>query len=355
MRDLADLTYVLPLKASGPADLELSQYVAWLGSLMDVVVVDGSPLPAFAANATRWRDPVRHLPVHSRSLNGKVAGVCDGVGAARTPWIVVADDDVRYDEAALRAIADLLARHDVVVPQNYFAPARWHTHWDTGRTLINRALRSDYAGTIALRREAFVSTRGYCGAVLFENLELIRTLLAHGFEVHHARDLFVARRPPSARHFAGQRIRQAYDSLAQPRRLAAELSVLPVVTLAVARRLFWPLGLAAVAVAAVAEAGRRRHDGRAVFPWYLPLLAPAWLAERSVCSWLALGCRLRGGVRYSGQRLIRAATPPAVLRHRALRRPAIRPVIGHAPPGRRTISSTEASPGMRSVAERLDG
>jgi len=306
MRDLADLTYVLPLKASGPADLELSQYVAWLGSLMDVVVVDGSPLPAFAANATRWRDPVRHLPVHSRSLNGKVAGVCDGVGAARTPWIVVADDDVRYDEAALRAIADLLARHDVVVPQNYFAPARWHTHWDTGRTLINRALRSDYAGTIALRREAFVSTRGYCGAVLFENLELIRTLLAHGFEVHHARDLFVARRPPSARHFAGQRIRQAYDSLAQPARLFVELSLLPLLGIGV-NRSRWVAPAAALAAMTVAEVGRRRDGGRRVFSWLATVSAPLWVAERAVCSWFALGSFLRGGVRYAGRRLRIAA------------------------------------------------
>jgi hypothetical protein len=306
MRDLEGLTYVLPLKASSPADPELSQYVAWLGSLMDVVVVDGSPRPAFAANATRWRDPVRHLPVHSRSLNGKVAGVCDGVGAARTPWIVVADDDVRYDEAALRAIADLLSRHDVVVPQNYFAPARWHTHWDTGRTLINRALGSDYAGTIALRREAFVSIRGYCGAVLFENLELIRTLLAHGFEVHHARDLFVARRPPSARHFAGQRVRQAYDSLAQPARLAVELSLLPLLGIGVTRSR-WVAPAAALAAMTVAEVGRRRDGGRRVFSWLATVSAPLWVAERAVCSWLALGSFLRGGVRYAGRRLRIAA------------------------------------------------
>ncbi|MDX6366064.1 MAG: hypothetical protein QOK30_1140 [Nocardioidaceae bacterium] len=304
--DFADLTYVLPLKASAPADPELTQYVAWLGSLMDVIVVDGSPRPAFSVNATRWRDPVRHLPVPSRSLNGKVAGVCDGVSAARTRWIVVADDDVRYDESALRAVADLLARHDVVVPQNYFAPARWHTQWDTGRTLINRALGSDYAGTIAMRREAFVSTRGYCGAVLFENLELIRTLLAHGFGVHHGRDVFVARRPPSVRHFAGQRVRQAYDSLAQPARLAAELALLPVLAIGVSRsRSFAPA--AALAAVAVAEVGRRRDGGRRVFSCLATVSAPLWIAERAVCSWLALGSFLRGGVRYAGRRLRTAA------------------------------------------------
>jgi hypothetical protein len=304
--DLADLTYVLPLKAPSPADPELSHYIAWLGSLMDVVVVDGSPRPAFTVNATQWRDPVRHLPVRSRSLNGKVAGVCDGVAAARTPSIIVADDDVRYDEAALHAAADLLASHDVVVPQNYFAPARWHTHWDTGRTLINRALGSDYAGTIALRRDAFLSTRGYCGAVLFENLELIRTLLAHGYEVHHARDLFVARRPPSVGHFTGQRVRQAYDSLAQPARLAVELSLLPLLGIGVSRSR-WVAPAAAMAAVTIAEVGRRRDGGRRVFSWQASVSAPLWVTERAVCSWLALGSFLRGGVRYAGRRLRTAA------------------------------------------------
>ncbi|MDX6319393.1 MAG: hypothetical protein QOD35_2793 [Nocardioidaceae bacterium] len=304
--DFADLTYVLPLKASSPADPELSRYVAWLGSLMDVIVVDGSPRAAFSVNATQWRDPVRHLPVRSRSLNGKVAGVCDGVSAARTPWIVVADDDVRYDQSALRGVADLLARHDVVVPQNYFSPPRWHTHWDTGRTLVNRALGSDYAGTIAVRREAFMATRGYCGAVLFENLELIRTLLAHGFEVHHARDVFVARRPPSVRHFAGQRVRQAYDSLAQPARLAAELALLPLLGIGVLRSR-WVAPAAAFAAMTVAEVGRRRDGGRRAFPWLASVFAPLWVAERAICSWLALGSFLRGGVRYAGRRLRTAA------------------------------------------------
>jgi hypothetical protein len=307
-----DLTYVLPLKASSPVDSEMSQYVTWLGSLMDVIVVDGSPAPVFAANSTRWQPPVRHIAVQSRTLNGKVAGVCDGVVAARTPSVVVADDDVRYDEAALRAVAELLGRHDVVVPQNYFAPARWHTHWDTGRTLINRAFRSDFAGTIAVRREAFLATRGYCGAVLFENLELIRTLLAHGFQVHHARDVFVARRPPSVRHFAGQRVRQAYDSLAQPARLAAELALLPLLAIGASRSRRWAPA-AAVAIMAVAEAGRRRDGGSTVFSWLGTAYAPVWVAERAVCSWLAIGSFLRGGVRYGGRRLATAAHPRSSL------------------------------------------
>jgi hypothetical protein len=300
------LTYVLPLKAAAPADADLSSYLAWLSTVMDVVVVDGSPPAVFAANDARWGRRVCHLPVRSTAPNGKVAGVCDGVSAARTELVIVADDDVRYDEHALGTVAALLLHHDVVVPQNYFVPGRWHTHWDTGRTLINRALADDFAGTVALRRNAFLATRGYCGAVLFENLEMLRTLDAHGFPVHHAREVFVARRPPSVRHFAGQRVRQAYDSFAQPRRLTAELALLPLFVAGVARtRAVAPA--AALAVMAVAEAGRRRDGGRRVFSSLAVLLAPLWVAERAVCSWLALGCLLRGGVRYAGRRLRTAA------------------------------------------------
>jgi hypothetical protein len=132
-------------------------------------------------------------------------------------------------------------------------------------------------------------------------------------------DLFVARRPPEARHFLKQRVRQAYDDFAQPRRLAAELALLPAVTVAAflpagARRKVF-LGLAAAAVA-VAETGRRRHSGRAVFPLRAVWFAPLWAMERAVCIWCALAFRLAGGVPYAGARLKTAAHPEVELRHR---------------------------------------
>jgi hypothetical protein len=54
-----------------------------------------------------------------------------------------------------------------------------------------------------------------------------------------------------------------------------------------------------------------------VFPFTAALLAPAWVLERAVCIWLALGSRLlRGGVRYRDGVLKHAATPPCLLRRR---------------------------------------
>jgi hypothetical protein len=206
----------------------------------------------------------------------------------------------------------------VVRPQNYFEPLPWHAQWDTARTLINRAWSADFPGTLALRRNALLATDGYA-PVLFENLELIRTITAAGGRGKVIPDLFVARRPPTARHFLKQRIRQAYDDFAQPRRLAAELALLPAIVAAARlparhRRTVF-LGLASAPVLA-AETERRRHNGTAVFPFRAVLCAPLWALERAICIWIALGYRLAGGVPYAGARLKTAAHSENELRRR---------------------------------------
>lgn len=353
---MIDAEYVLPLRwdddddADADAALsELAAYLQVLSALIDVTVVDGSAPAAFARHASAFPAAVRHLPVEPRpGRNGKVAGVMTGVRASRHERIVLGDDDVRYDAAALATVVELLGVADVVTPQNFFAPLPWHARWDTARILLNRALAHDYPGTLALRRSA-LPEEGYDGDVLFENLELIRTVRAAGGTHLAADDCLVARRPPSASHFLRQRVRQAYDSFAQPGRLAAELLILPVVLVLAVRAPRWLPALGAVAVAA-AEAGRRRGDARAevrrrgdgvrhggahvevrrrgdgrrhrgrrtrrAFPATSALWAPLWLLERGVCAWIAVGLRLRGGVRYSDGRVARAGNSLRALRAR---------------------------------------
>ncbi|MGW4296014.1 hypothetical protein ACWEH1_23655 [Micromonospora chersina] len=153
--------------------------------------------------------------------------------------------------------------------------------------------------------------------MLFENLELIRTVRAHGGTVATEAGLYVRRLPPTTRHFCSQRTRQAYDELARPVRLLAALLVLPGVVAAVAARRPALLATGAAAVVALAEAGRRRAGGRAVFPPATAWTAPLWLLERGVCSWLAVSQAVcLGGVRYSGGRLRRAANSTRALRRR---------------------------------------
>ena len=314
-----DATYVLPLKASAPQSEEFAAYLGRLNDLVEVIVVDGSEGDIFAAHAAAWPAGVRHVapdPAY-RCANGKVAGVLTGLDLAAEDRVIVADDDVRYDETALRRVAHLLADHDLVRPQNYFEPSPWHATWDTGRTLLNRAIAADFPGTLGVRRELLKATGGYDGDVLFENLELIRTIEAAGGRSCAPLDLYVRRLPPTAAHFWGQRIRQAYDELARPYRMAAELSVAPLVTAAVVGRRWGRLAAGVAAVMASAEVGRRRAGGTAVFPAAASLGAPLWVAERAVCSWAALVWRFRrGGVPYAGGIVARAANSPQQLRRR---------------------------------------
>lgn len=310
--------YVLPIRWSEhrPDDaLELTDYLAGLAEHVDVTVVDGSPDHIFAAHHALWGDLVRHVkPDGPGTLNGKVAGVMTGIRASRHRAVILADDDVRYDLAGVERMVAALRNADLVRPQNYFMSLPWHARWDTARSLLNRAVASDYPGTMGVNRDLVVDLGGYSGDVLFENLELIRTIrAAHGRE-RRLDDLFVARMPPTASHFARQRVRQAYDDFAQPARLAVELALLPLLMWGVRR----PSRLASIATVAMAlaEFGRQRAGGTQVFPATSALWAPAWVLERAICVWLAIGSRMLGGAKYRNVRLKTAAHSTGALRQK---------------------------------------
>ena len=323
----AGVSYVLPLRWAEPGPIEeLAGYLRRLATEVDeVLVVDGSPLPLFDRHATALRDIARHLPPHP-DLDfrmGKVNGVITGVREASHQRVILADDDVRYDPPALRRTAALLAEADLVRPQNYFDELPWHARWDTARSLLNRVFSGDptfpvgdFPGTLAVRREAFYASGAYDGEALFENLELMRTVRAAGGVVLTPLDLYVARRPPSVRHFASQRVRQAYDDFAIPARIGTFLAVVPLAARSLRRGHGRRLAAAGLAPVVVAELGRRRAGGAERFPATCSLLAPAWICERSICSWLALGAKLRGGARYGEGRLSHSATSMRRLRRR---------------------------------------
>lgn len=324
---MSGVSYVLPLRWSEPGPIEeLAAYLAGLeGEVDETLVVDGSPPAVFECHAVALRGVARHLPPDP-DLDfemGKVNGVVTGLRHCSHERVVIADDDVRYEPAALRRAAALLGTADLVRPQNYFDELPWHARWDTARSLLNRVFSGDrdfpvgdFPGTLAVRRSSFLASGAYDGDALFENLELMRTIRAAGGEVLTPLDLYVARRAPSTAHFLSQRVRQAYDDFAIPTRLGAYLAVGPWVARQTKRRRWRRLGLAAAGSVAVAEAGRRRAGGAERFPLSGALLAPAWIAERAVCAWLAVGERLAGGVRYGDRRLRHAATPMRELRRR---------------------------------------
>ncbi|MFD8558049.1 glycosyltransferase [Streptosporangium canum] len=304
---MMDLDYVLPLRWDDDSGLEeLTGYLRRLSRSVRVIVVDGSPAELFDRHAALWSGSVRHVRPDGdlTYTNGKVNGVITGMRRARAEHVVIADDDVRYGEAELAGIDALLCAADLVRPQNYFDPLPWHARWDTARALLNRSFGADYPGTFGVRRSTFLEMGGYDGDVLFENLELIRTVRAHGGRERRPRGLYVRRLPPDPARFWSQRVRQAYDDLAQPARMAVFLAVLPALAAGLLRRRHGTVLACAGLSVGLAEIGRRRAGGRRVFPAVTALFAPVWLLERATCSWLALGARfLRGGVPYAGRRM----------------------------------------------------
>jgi len=305
------ISYVLPLCAESNADLtDLWTYLRELCEVVDdVIVVDNSSPSAYAQHEGNTPPIARHLRPYSSTMNGKVANVVGGLRHARHEIVVIADDDVRWSRENLEHALVRGAGSGVVRPQNYFRPVRWHTRVDAARSLLNRLTGGDWPGTLVVRRSVFERAGGeYRGDVLFENLQMVRTLRATGAREDVALDLYVERRPPTAAHFWGQQVRQAYDEFARPLRMAVFLAIAPATLLGIGRHSAYLVFFAALFVCAVAEIGRRIHGGRRYFPAVSVWLAPIWLIWRSVCAWIAFGAFLRGGVRYRHVRLRVAAT-----------------------------------------------
>jgi hypothetical protein len=328
------VSYILPIKSSTPNTApDLRAYIEWIAARAEVIVVDGSDDAIFAAHESEWGAATRHVAPAPDLISpmGKVGGVLTGLRLASHEAVIIADDDVRYDDASLAQVVAALATADVVRPQNYFEPLPWHARWDSSRMLLNRLTGGDWPGTLGVRRSCLQATNGYDGSVMFENLELVRTVLASGGRETVLYGAYILRRPSTARHFWSQRVRQAYDEIARPTRFAVQLAVLPAVLVLAITAHWIVIASGAAAMIVAAEAGRRRERATRFFPAITTLFAPLWMAERAVCSWLAIGARIfLGGVPYRGTILHRAATPMRVLRQRYASAPA-RPAIVATP------------------------
>jgi hypothetical protein len=138
---------VLPLRwPEGRDPGELTAYLRRMAGLGQVIVVDGLPAAVFARHHRAWAAFARHMRPDGGLAyrNGKANGVITGVRAAGGDRVIIADDDVRYDDRSLALVLALLDDADLVIPQNYFSPLPWHAAWDSARTLVNRALGLDY-------------------------------------------------------------------------------------------------------------------------------------------------------------------------------------------------------------------
>ncbi|HEV8614182.1 MAG TPA: glycosyltransferase [Methylomirabilota bacterium] len=310
-------TYLLPIRRVRADAAETAEFAAYFDELRragcEVLVIDGSPAPVFAAHARAWRGRCRHVTVDERYryLNGKVNGIHTGIDLAGHERVIIADDDIRYTAADVERMCALLDRHECVRPQNYLAPRPWWARMEAARMLMNRGVlrAGDYPGTQGVRLSAMRRVGHYDGDVLFDNEELVRHFAACDADVGYARDFFIAKRPPTFAKWVEQRPRQAYEDFGIPAKTALFLGLLPAV-LGVAM-----LGGAAaalafvalVAVVAVTLAGRGRSGGAAAFvPASIALWAPAWVLERALSTWWAVYWRLcHGGYPFGGRLLSR--------------------------------------------------
>jgi hypothetical protein len=281
-------------------------------------VVDGSPSEDFARHAVAWRGLCSHIPVDPRwrFLNGKVNGVLTGVAAASCECVILADDDIVYHTADIHRMCELLAAHDLVVPQNYFRPLPWWARIETGRILLNRAIRpeGDYPGTAGVRRSTFMRIGPYDGDVLFENEEMRRHFRRHRTRVLHARDFLIARRPAEFSKWCEQRLRQAYEDLDLPLKTSLFAALAPtgaLIGLAAGGAAAATYAAGVAAVATLLAAMGRGDSADAVIPGSACLGAPLWVLERSITVHAAACARLvRGGCKYGEHVIARGIGRP---------------------------------------------
>jgi hypothetical protein len=300
-------TYLLPIRRSAFSAPEAAELANYFGTLNDagcnVLVVDGSPVPAFEQHAEVWRTLCRHEPV-DRSfgyLNDKVNGIHTGVNLAATEKIILADDDIRYSAGEIGQVCDLLDRFEVVRPQNFLSPLPWWGRMEAARMLVNRAtLRTaDYPGSCAFRRETMLRVGHYDGDVLFDNEEIIRHFARAGTSVSYASNLFVRKRPPTLRKWIEQRPRQAYEDFGLRSKTALFFSM-PIFAgwigfaFGLKALLFFFAGLFLIAFA-LASAGRFRGTASRYFPLSVCFFAPLWILERSASTYWALYWHLAHG------------------------------------------------------------
>jgi len=310
--------YVLPIRRTrfNPGEATgLRRYVETLKEAgCEVIVADGSAPGVFDQHTAVLGPSCRHVRVDRRFgyLNDKVNGIYTGIELASFDRIILADDDVRYSVANIRAVMRLLDHHDVVRPQNFINPLPWWAKLETARMLINRALlpAADYPGTCAFRRPRMLAAGRYDGDVLFDNEEIIRHLAQDGCRIAYANDLFVQKCPPTFLKWTEQRPRQAYEDFGM-RLKTALFFVLPPLSFLVAKG----FGIRGVAIfflalsflaSSIAARGRARGRAREVFPLHCCFFAGFWMFERTLSTYWALYWYLtRGGYPFGGRILSR--------------------------------------------------
>ena len=154
----------------------------------ETIVVDGSPAEVFAAHAAAWAAH-RRWPTSS-SARRRSGDARWARSAACSPASRLASPRAgrhrrrrravrRGDAGGSRGARSTTA--DVVRPQNYFDPLPWHARWDTRPHAAQPRDRRRLAGHArACAARCCARPAATTAGAMFENLELVRTVLAAG-------------------------------------------------------------------------------------------------------------------------------------------------------------------------------
>ena len=296
-------TYLVILDRDTSSDGDLRDLACYLSTLSaadcDVVVLDGSSREHFDENRRVLRWVSRYIaarPQH-RGVNGVVDPIRAALAVAACEKVIVAAEEVRYDECAIDSLCRLLDAHEVVEPQDYPDPLPWWGGIDAGRILVHRAVVpcADHGATFGFRRGAIRNLRHLDGNPFDPAEGAVRLLTSVGVEVFSAFELFVKRVPPALGDWMRERPRLADDDFVMPVKSAFFFALIPMAMLLMA--FAGPRAVAgyagAVAFASIALAFRGRIGATAVFPLRSCFFAPLWVFERGVSVYWALLRKLR--------------------------------------------------------------
>jgi len=296
-------SYLVVIERDRDAGGDLRDLATYLSSLAvagcEVIVVDDSPAPVFENNRRVLRWVSRHIaprPRH-RNFSGTIDVVRTAIDVSTCDKIIVAEENVRYDGAAIDSVCELLDVHEVVEPQDYFDPLPWWIGIEAGRMLVHRGVEPlpDHGATFAMRKSTVRGIRGV--DVAWSNSDdPVRHLTSQGAEVFSACDVFVRRLPPPLHDWLRDRPKQAGDDFAMPVKTAFFFALLPMaMLLAVIGGIRLAGGYAgAIALSSLVLAIRGRAGNATFFPLRACLSAPLWVLERSISVYWALFRKLQG-------------------------------------------------------------
>ncbi len=298
-------TYLVVIDSDREPLSDLRDFAFYLSTLSvagcEVVVVDGASQASFDESDRILRWVSRHVAARPRQRNfgGTIDPVRAALDFASCDKVIVAGPNVRYDDDAVGRICALLDAHEVVEPQDYFAPLPWWSGIEAARMLVHRGVDPlpDHGVTFGMRKWPVRGLRTI-DIAWSSGVDSVRRLAAQGAEVFSACDVFVRRLPPRLAEWLRERPRQADDDFALPFKTAFFFALLPAaLLLAILGDVRLAGGYAgAVACASMVLAIRGRMGASAVFPLRACFSAPLWVLERSLSVYWALFRKLRGAV-----------------------------------------------------------